>query len=69
MTSFLPAPRPERKRPPAMSADLLKQMRRNPLGDWTISDVEKVAALMACGFARAGEHRTATPNILPQSKY
>jgi hypothetical protein len=38
---------------PTMSADLLEQMRRNPLGDWTISDVEKVCRAYGLWF-RAG---------------
>lgn len=36
-----------------MAADLLEQMRRNPAGDWTIGDVEKVCLAHGLLF-RAG---------------
>jgi hypothetical protein len=48
-----PAPEPDRENQnasPTMSADLLEQMRRNPLGDWTISDVEKVCRAYGMWF-------------------
>jgi hypothetical protein len=37
-----------------MAADLLEQMRRNPAGDWTIGDVEKVCRAYGLLF-RAGK--------------
>lgn len=37
-----------------MAVDLLEQMRRNPVGDWTIGDVEKVCRAHGLLF-RAGK--------------
>jgi hypothetical protein len=37
-----------------MAADLLEQMRRNPAGDWTIGDVEKLCLAHGLRF-RAGK--------------
>jgi hypothetical protein len=37
-----------------MASDLLEQMRRNPAGDWTIADVEKVCRAHGLLF-RAGK--------------
>jgi hypothetical protein len=45
-----------------MAADLLEQMRRNPVGDWTIGDVEKVCRVHGLLFARARELRIVTLN-------
>jgi hypothetical protein len=50
-----------------MSADLLEQMRRNPLGDWTISDVEKVCRAYGLWFRAGSGTSHCMPNILSQS--
>jgi hypothetical protein len=52
-----------------MSADLLEQMRRNPLGDWTISDVEKVCRAYGLWFRAGSGTSHCHANILSQSKY
>jgi hypothetical protein len=52
-----------------MSADLLEQMRRDPLGDWTISDVEKVCRAYGLWFRAGSGTSHAMANILSQSKY
>jgi predicted RNA binding protein YcfA (HicA-like mRNA interferase family) len=54
---FEPCSEPDRENYNAvapMSDDLLEQMRRNPLGNWTIGDVEKVCRAHGLWF-RAGQ--------------
>jgi hypothetical protein len=51
-----------------MPSDLLESMRRNPAGDWRISDVQALCLEHGLSF-RFGKGRTLTCVILRREKF